>query len=113
MVNFGLLAAEIGAPVWGTPANFNGYRILAALLHGTLVVGVSQTCGVGETAPPIFGRAANTLGIGPQSTPCLRKNCANFFLSELRQISTNFGIFWQKDGKEAKITRDALIFHPT
>jgi len=36
------------------------------------------------------------------------KNCANFFLSELRQISTNFGNFWQKDGKEAKITRWAL-----
>jgi len=41
------------------------------------------------------------------------KNCANFFLSELRQISTNFGNFWQKDGKEAKIMRGALIFHLT
>ena len=27
----------------GTPGNFNGFRVLAALLHGTLVVGVSQT----------------------------------------------------------------------
>ena len=35
MVNFGLLAAEILSLVWGTPANFNGFRILAALLHGT------------------------------------------------------------------------------
>jgi len=43
MVNFGALMAEIGLPVWGTPAHFNGFRILAALLHGTLVVGVSQT----------------------------------------------------------------------
>ena len=43
MVNFGLLAAEIVSLVWGTPANFNGFRVLAALLHGTLVVGVSQT----------------------------------------------------------------------
>jgi len=43
MVNFGLLTAEIRWRVWGTPANFNGFRILAALLHGTLVVGVSQT----------------------------------------------------------------------
>jgi len=43
MVNFGPLTAEIGLPVWGTPANFNGFRVLAALLHGTLVVGVSQT----------------------------------------------------------------------
>jgi len=43
MVNFGLLADEIVSGVWGTPGNFNGFRVLAALLHGTLVVGVSQT----------------------------------------------------------------------
>jgi len=42
-VNFGLLTAEIRWRVWGTPAHFNGFRILAALPHGTLVVGVSQT----------------------------------------------------------------------
>jgi len=43
MVNFGPLAPEICWRVWGTPANFNGFRVLAALLHGTSVVGVSQT----------------------------------------------------------------------
>jgi len=43
MMNFGLLAAEMGPVVWGTPANFKGFRVLAALLHGTPVVGVSQT----------------------------------------------------------------------
>jgi len=43
MVNFGPLAAEIDPVVWGTPANFNGFGVLAALLHGILVVGVSQT----------------------------------------------------------------------
>jgi len=43
MVNFSPLAAEIVSLVWGIPANFNGFRVLAALLHGTLVVGVSQT----------------------------------------------------------------------
>ena len=43
MVNFGPLAAEIDPVVWGTPANFNGFRVLAALLHGTLKLGVSQT----------------------------------------------------------------------
>ena len=43
MVNFGPLAAEIGPVVWGTPANFNGFHVLAALLHGTVIVGVSQT----------------------------------------------------------------------
>jgi len=31
ILNFGPLAAEICLPVWGTPANFNGFRDLAAL----------------------------------------------------------------------------------
>jgi len=43
MVNFGSLAAEIDPVVYGIPANFNRFRVLAALLHGTPVVGVSQT----------------------------------------------------------------------
>ena len=30
MVNFGPLAAEIVSLVWGTPANFNWFRVLAA-----------------------------------------------------------------------------------
>jgi len=38
-----ILAAEIGPVVWGTPANFNGFRSLAALLYGTPAVGVGQT----------------------------------------------------------------------
>jgi len=43
IVNFGLLAAEIVSLVWGIPANFNGFRVLAALLHSSQVVSVSQT----------------------------------------------------------------------
>jgi len=31
MVNFGLRMAEICWRVWGTPANFDGFRVLAAL----------------------------------------------------------------------------------
>jgi len=42
-MNLGPLATEIVSLVWGTPGNFNGLHILAALLYGTLVVGVSQT----------------------------------------------------------------------
>ena len=34
-LNFGPLVAEIGPVVWDTPANFNGFRVLTALLHGT------------------------------------------------------------------------------
>jgi len=43
MVNFGILAADIDPVVCGTPANFNGFHVLAALLHGSRVVSVSQT----------------------------------------------------------------------
>jgi len=61
MVNFGL-------PVSGTPANFNGFRVLAALLHGSQVVGVSQTAVLNRGRQPMFGKAAITLGIGPHSS---------------------------------------------
>jgi len=70
IVNFGPLAAEIGPVVWGTPANFNGLRILASLLHGTLVLS-AKLCGFEQRAPSVFGRAAITLGIGPHSSWCL------------------------------------------
>jgi len=43
MVNFGPLTAEIGSGVWGTLANFIGFRVLAALLHSTVVVGINQS----------------------------------------------------------------------
>jgi len=69
MVNFGPLAAEICPVVWGTPANFNGFLDLAALLHGTVVSGRQpKLCGVEQRAPPIFDRAAITLGISPHLT---------------------------------------------
>jgi len=136
MVNFGPLAAEICWRVWGTPTNFNGFRVLASLLHrrrstevnqtlrdvwpsprllqyihfgrvltangilppakiilppkscvllywqcycmqSTRAVGVSQCLRRGtrngitellQRAPPTFGRAAITLGIGPHSS---------------------------------------------
>jgi len=47
MVNFGLVTAEICWRVWGTPANFNGFRVFAALLHGTLVLALDHisSCG--------------------------------------------------------------------
>ena len=40
-VSFGPLA-EICWRVWGTPVNFNGFRVLVASLHGTLVLGISK-----------------------------------------------------------------------
>jgi len=125
--NFGPLTAEIGSGVWGTPANFNGFRVLASLLQRRRSQEANQTlhdvlpsrglvhyklyifrgiahsrnfarskiqfaskfcvllywqrhcttlqqrasakhCGVEKRAPPIFGRAAINLGIGPRSS---------------------------------------------
>jgi len=44
MVNFGPLTDQMCWRVWGTSANFNGFRVMVTLLHGTLVVvGVNQT----------------------------------------------------------------------
>ena len=71
MVNFGPLAAENVSLVWGTPANFNWFRVLAALLYDTLVVGVSQTLSVEQRAPPMFGRATIRFSIGPHSSSFL------------------------------------------
>ena len=56
MVNFGPLAAEIGLLVWGTPVYFNGFRVLAALLHGTVYWALAKLCGIEHRAPPIVGR---------------------------------------------------------
>jgi len=42
-----------------------------------------------------------------------QKNCADLFLSELRQISTNFNNCWQLDGKMSEILRDVFISHLT
>jgi len=81
MVNFGPLAAEIVSLVWGTRANFNRFCILASLLHGSQVVSVSQLRGVEQRAPPMFGRATITLGIGPHSSfiCVVRVTCSGTF----------------------------------
>jgi len=53
-----LLAAEIGQVVWGTPAIFNGFRVLAAYFTARQSSSGRQTnCGVEQRAPPMFGRA--------------------------------------------------------
>jgi len=43
MVNLSLLAAEIVSVVWGTPANFSGFRILASLLQRRRSTEADQT----------------------------------------------------------------------
>jgi len=43
IVNFGPLAAEISWQLWGTSANFNGFRALASLLHRRHSMEVNRT----------------------------------------------------------------------
>ena len=43
MVNVGPLTAETGLGVWGTPANFNDFHVLASLLHQCCATEVNQT----------------------------------------------------------------------
>ena len=43
MANFGPLTAEICWQVWGTPANFNGFRVLASLLQRCCSLKANQT----------------------------------------------------------------------
>jgi len=43
MVSFGPLTAEIRLRVWGTPANFNRFRVLASLPHRRRSTQVNKT----------------------------------------------------------------------
>jgi len=115
IVNFGPITTEICWRVWGTPANFNGFRVLAALLHGTLVVASAKLCGVEQRAPPIFGRVAITLGIGPHSSYICSVNCDNVCMLEVASMvdvtfsgSCHF-ITWQINYFSHK---DVLCFTP-
>jgi len=43
MANFSPLPAEIGLPVWNTPANVNGFRVLSSLLQRRRSLEANQT----------------------------------------------------------------------
>jgi len=78
MVNFGLLTAEIGSGVWGTLANFNGFRVLAALglLHVTLVVGVSQTLRRWTEGATYIRQCGHHVGHWPTFYTLSQKRCS-------------------------------------
>ena len=65
MANFGPLTSETGWPVWGTPANFNWFRVLAALLHGIYYRVSAKLCGVEQRAPPIIRQGDHHVGHWP------------------------------------------------
>ena len=77
MVNFGPLAAEIGpivrAPLQISTVFASWPRYCTALQYWAS----AKLCGVEQRAPPIFGRAAIALGIGPHSSLFLKMSAYN------------------------------------
>jgi len=94
-VNFGPLAAEICRQVLGTPTNFNGFCFLAELLHGTLVVGASQTFRRWTDGATYNRQGGHPVGHCPTFLHCDSKKrstfttCYNFYIHS--SIATIFG----------------------
>jgi len=68
MVNFGPLAAEIGPVVWAPLQISTGLAYWQRYSTALQYWASAKPCGVEQTAPPIFGGAAITLGIGPHAS---------------------------------------------
>jgi len=68
MVNFGPLAVELD-PVFGAPLQIStGFASWQRYCTAVQYLASAKLCGVDQRAPPIVGRAAITLGIGPHSS---------------------------------------------
>ena len=61
MANFGPLTAEVGSLVWGTPANFDGFRVLASLLQRHRSTEVNQTLHDIWPSPGLIHRIVYTI----------------------------------------------------
>ena len=87
MVNFGLLAAEIVSLVWGTPGNFNGFRVLASLLQRRRSTEVNQTLHYVWPSPRLV-RYIYTFGISCSLTEfCHVQNSLCVHLCTIAQVS--------------------------
>ena len=81
IVNFGQLAAEIDPLVWGTVQISTGFAFWQPYCTALEYWALATLCGVEQRAPPIFGRAAITLGIGPHSSSSSFFFLSSFFLA--------------------------------
>ena len=75
MVNFGPLTTEIRSGVWGTRQISTGFASWHALLHGTLVVGVSQTLRRWIEGATYIRQGGHH--VGQQCTPVCAQNSPN------------------------------------
>jgi len=86
MVNIGPLAAEIGTVVWGTPAISMGFASWQRYCRVLQKWASAKVCDVEQRAPPIFVRAAITLGIGPHSRLNIKRTSFNKIYSLVSEI---------------------------
>ena len=87
MVNFRPLAAEIVSLVWGTPGNFNGFRVLSTLLQRRRSTEVNQTLHYVWPSPGLV-RYIYTFGIScPLTEFCHVQNSLCVHLCPIAQVS--------------------------
>ena len=87
MVNFCPLAAEILSGVWGTPGNFNGFRVLSTLLQRRRSTEVNQTLHYVWPSPGLV-RFMYTFGIScPMTEFCHVQNSLCVHLCTIAQVS--------------------------
>jgi len=79
MVNFGPVAAEIGPVVWAPLQISTVFAYWQRYCRALQCWASAKLCGVEQRAPPIFGRAAITLGIGPHFS-CVHVFCHFVFV---------------------------------
>ena len=90
MVNFGPLAAEIVSGVWGSAANFNGFRVLASLLYWRRSRDVNKTLHDVSPSPGLlhyiytFGGSIAPDGILPDAKFTLRPCLAFSYIGSVR-----------------------------
>ena len=103
----GTVAAEIGWFVWGTPANFNGFRVLASLLHRRRSTEVNQT--LHDVRPShalvvwytiyrhtFSGALANGILSGAKFT--LRPSLALSYIGSVTAWHSSHTVVWDKEG---------------
>jgi len=96
MLNFGPLMAEIGSGFLDTPANFNGFRILALLLQRRRSTEVNQTLHDVWPSPALlhyiyFFRAVAPDGILPGAKFTLRPSLAFSYIGSVTARQSSSG----------------------
>jgi len=75
------------------PRKFQRVSRLGSVTAWHVVVGISQTLRRWTEAPPVFGRATITLGIGPHSSSTCSLTLSNTNLLSVPFVCTSFGSF--------------------